>query len=117
MTGYAKAMEEDESPAEETIRMPIKYTSTVDAQLLYREDGTLHVPNIRPFVPATPTVLPSQRFPLQLGRNRQFPRFTHQSSPGVFLIYTDGACLNDGQADPAAGWGLSFAHQKPIRRS
>jgi ribonuclease HI len=78
------------------------------AKLQYRENGTLIVPEIRPFVPPTPTVTPSELFPLQHRPDRQYPRFVRRSSPGDFLIYTDGACLNNGQADPAAGWGFVF---------
>lgn len=78
------------------------------AQLQYRGDGTLVVPEIHSFVPPTPTTTPSQLFPLQHRPDRQYPRFAHQSSVGEFLIFTDGACLNNGLANPAAGWGFVF---------
>lgn len=35
-------------------------------------------------------------------------RRTHRNDPGMLLLYTDGACLNNGQANPKAGW--AFVH-------
>ncbi|TVY12549.1 Ribonuclease H, partial [Lachnellula arida] len=41
-------------------------------------------------------------------RTRQWPRFIRQSNDSGILIFTDGACLNNGQSDPAGGWGFVF---------
>jgi ribonuclease HI len=66
------------------------------------------VPDIRPFRPRDPTATSSELFPLVQSYSG-FPRFARQSAEGnSFLIYTDGACLNNGQANPAAGWGFVF---------
>ncbi|KAL2863215.1 ribonuclease H-like domain-containing protein [Aspergillus lucknowensis] len=35
-------------------------------------------------------------------------RFIHASDPKQFLIFTDGACLNNGQANPRAGCSFVF---------
>ncbi|ROV99481.1 hypothetical protein VMCG_06414 [Cytospora schulzeri] len=35
-------------------------------------------------------------------------RFVHRQEPQTFLIYTDGACINNGQPNPKAGW--AFVH-------
>ncbi|KAK7914006.1 ribonuclease H-like domain-containing protein [Apiospora marii] len=34
--------------------------------------------------------------------------YTHRNDPGMLLLQTDGACLNNGQANPKAGW--AFVH-------
>lgn len=36
------------------------------------------------------------------------PKFIHRDDPSQVLIYTDGACLNNGQANPRAGWAFVF---------
>ncbi|KAJ4293128.1 hypothetical protein N0V90_008410 [Kalmusia sp. IMI 367209] len=35
-------------------------------------------------------------------------RYIHRDNPDQILIFTDGACLNNGQPNPAAGW--AFVH-------
>lgn len=37
-----------------------------------------------------------------------FTRQTHRSDPAKVLLFTDGACLNNGQPNPRAGW--AFIH-------
>jgi ribonuclease HI len=111
--------EEDDDEADEEadtmLLIATQNASMTRAQLQYRDDGTLIVPDIRPFVPPTPTVTPQQLFPLQQRPDRQYPRFVHQSNHRDLLIYTDGACLNNGQPDPAAGWGFVFRASEPDR--
>jgi ribonuclease HI len=130
-TGFARVVEgkddewdneseddyDDEDNNEEDIMLQIatQNASMTRAPLQYRDDGTLIVPNIRSFTPPTPTVTPQQLFPLQRRPNRQYPRFTHQSDHGTLLVYTDGACLNNGQPNPAAGWGFVFRESEPDR--
>jgi ribonuclease HI len=97
-------------------QIPTQRESFTRAELQYRFDGTLVVPSIQSFVPPTPTTTPQQLFPLQPGpSNRQFPRFTRRSDPDTILIYTDGACLNNGQPNAAAGWGFVFREPTPHR--
>ncbi|KAH7021922.1 ribonuclease H-like domain-containing protein [Ilyonectria destructans] len=50
------------------------------------------------FVPPSPVCTPNSLFPLGISR---------QAIP-AFLMYTDGACLNNGQANPKAGWAYIF---------
>lgn len=40
-------------------------------------------------------------------------RFIHRDDPTSFLIFTDGACLNNGQSDPKAGWAFVFKPETP----
>lgn len=35
-------------------------------------------------------------------------RFLHRNSQSSILLYTDGACLNNGQPDPRAGWAVVY---------
>ncbi|TVY59277.1 Ribonuclease H [Lachnellula cervina] len=91
----------------------ISSQSCTRAQLQYRNDGTLVVPVIRIFEPPSPTCTPQALFPHAARRTRQWPRFIRQSNDSDFLIFTDGACLNNGQSDPAAGWGFVFRAPAP----
>ncbi|RCI14562.1 hypothetical protein L249_6877 [Ophiocordyceps polyrhachis-furcata BCC 54312] len=44
---------------------------------------------------------------LRRGTGRHFPtKHTFWSDDGKVLIYTDGACLNNGQPNPKAGWAF-----------
>lgn len=49
-------------------------------------------------------------FKATAGTRCPHPRFTRISNPKEVLIFTDGACLNNGQANPEAGWAF---HNKP----
>ncbi|KAL1852110.1 hypothetical protein VTK73DRAFT_9279 [Phialemonium thermophilum] len=52
-------------------------------------------------------VHPMELFPNQ--RNSMgFGRFIHSCDPSSFLVFTDGACLNNGQQNPRAGWAFVF---------
>ncbi|EPE06079.1 rnase h domain protein [Ophiostoma piceae UAMH 11346] len=57
------------------------------------------------FVPPSASVTPLDLFS---GRKAHMlvTRYTLQNDPGTALIHTDGACLNNGQPDPKAGWGF-----------
>lgn len=59
------------------------------------------------FNPPSPTSTPASVFP---GRATcgQITRFTHRQDPRKVLVFTDGACINNGQANPKAGW--AFVH-------
>lgn len=43
-------------------------------------------------------------------------RFVSQLNHNEMLIYTDGACLGNGQANPKAGCGVVFREELPGRR-
>ncbi|KAH8594172.1 ribonuclease H-like domain-containing protein [Bisporella sp. PMI_857] len=76
-------------------------------------DVALVVPAIDAFTPASSTITPSDLFPCVHLLNRQFPRFVHHGNPSCFLIYTDGACRNNGNLSPTAGWGFVFRPPEP----
>ncbi|KAK4147295.1 RNase H domain protein [Dichotomopilus funicola] len=57
------------------------------------------------FVPPSTDITPDELF---TGRRNhiQVTRFTLPNDPGTGLIRTDGACLNNGQPNPTAGWAF-----------
>ncbi|KAK8058998.1 RNase H domain-containing protein [Apiospora phragmitis] len=59
------------------------------------------------FCPPSPTITPAELF---AGRRAwmRATRYTHRNDPGMLLLLTDGACLNNGLANPKAGW--AFVH-------
>lgn len=62
------------------------------------------------FVPPSPASTPNELFPADLGR-RASPhvfRFLRRNNPDEFLIFTDGACLENGRSNPRAGWAFAF---------
>jgi ribonuclease HI len=68
----------------------------------------------RPF-PASSSDTPQSLFPPEfspMARSAPIvPRLIHRSEKDTFLIYTDGACLNNGQAAARAGWACAFRPQ------
>lgn len=56
------------------------------------------------------TSTPSELFPARISHDAIPPviRYTRRNNPKQMLIYTDGACLNNGQANPRAGWAFVF---------
>lgn len=62
------------------------------------------------FVPPDPNDSPRVLFPPGVSK-RGIPwahRYIRKTNMSEFLIYTDGACLNNGQADPRAGCSFVF---------
>jgi ribonuclease HI len=45
--------------------------------------------------------------------SRNHIRFVHRSDPNTFLIYTDGACTDNGQYGAKGGWGFVFRDPEP----
>ncbi|KAK8024325.1 ribonuclease H-like domain-containing protein [Apiospora rasikravindrae] len=73
------------------------------------------------FCPPSPTINPLELFSgrrawmrairsvtLQLKGPMTDHVYTHRNDPNMLLLFTDGACLNNGQANPKAGW--AFVH-------
>ncbi|KAH8657301.1 ribonuclease H-like domain-containing protein [Ilyonectria robusta] len=62
------------------------------------------------FVPPSPACTPDSLFPLGISHQAipEVTRFIRRDDPKQFLIYTDGSCLNNGQANPKAGWAFVF---------
>lgn len=65
------------------------------------------------FKPPKATDTPQLLFPQRIGVKALPPvhRFIHRNDPSQFLIYTDGACLNNGGANPKAG--CAFVYRSP----
>ncbi|UPL01634.1 hypothetical protein LCI18_012568 [Fusarium solani-melongenae] len=62
------------------------------------------------FAPPSPTSTPDGLFPPGTGR-RTDPhvyRLIRRNNPDQFLIFTDGACSDNGRANPRAGWAFVF---------
>lgn len=101
------------------VLFPVNYNMSggfmAGVELRYKNDGTLIVPYIRKFELLENEGTPQEAFPLWLqpGTAQQFPRFIHNSNRRCLLIYTDGAYLNNGQSNPAAGWGFVFRLPEP----
>ena len=58
------------------------------------------------FVPSPPTATPESLFVSGVTLNHH--RFVRRSNNTEILIYTDGACLNNGQANPTGGWAFVY---------
>ncbi|QGI99219.1 hypothetical protein CEK26_012288 [Fusarium fujikuroi] len=54
-------------------------------------------------------------FPAGIGCKAHPPvtRFIRADDPESLLIYTDGACLGNGQVEPKGGWAFVFGPQEP----
>ncbi|KAI1132414.1 ribonuclease H-like protein [Nemania abortiva] len=59
------------------------------------------------FTPPSALIRPGELFPRTEARTRP-PRYTCRDDPRKLLILTDGACLNNGQPNPKAGWAFVF---------
>ncbi|KAI0517464.1 ribonuclease H-like protein [Xylaria bambusicola] len=57
------------------------------------------------FIPPSSTIKPTELF-LGKATYARLTRYIHRSDPRCILIFTDGACLNNGKANPRAGWAL-----------
>ncbi|KAG4281822.1 RNase H domain-containing protein [Fusarium proliferatum] len=67
----------------------------------------------RVFVPP-PSATPQSLFPAGIGRKAHptVTRFIRADDPESLLIYTDGACLGNGQVEPKGGWAFVFGPQE-----
>lgn len=57
------------------------------------------------FTLPSPSFTPSSVFQGQ-ATYAEITRFIHRQDPQKFLILTDGACINNGQLNPKAGWAF-----------
>ncbi|EAW21768.1 RNase H domain protein [Aspergillus fischeri NRRL 181] len=69
------------------------------------------------FTPPNSSIRPQDLFPPSLRKNTTPPvrRFISRLNSNEMLIYTDGACLGNGQANPRAGCGVVFREERPGR--
>ncbi|RHZ52141.1 hypothetical protein CDV55_102055 [Aspergillus turcosus] len=70
------------------------------------------------FTPPNPSTRPQDLFPpgRRMDTSPPVRRFISRLNPNEMLIYTDGACLGNGQANPRAGCGVVFREARPGRR-
>ena len=67
------------------------------------------------FHPPSTSDTPQSLFPPAMSFRASPPvrRFIHPTNSRQFLIYTDGACLDNGSVNPKAGCGFVFSHSSP----
>ena len=70
------------------------------------------------FIPPKATDLPSTVFTPGVVRRISPPtvRFINNTDPTQLLLYTDGSCLNNGQAGQRAGWAFIYRPPDPRRK-
>lgn len=70
------------------------------------------------FTPPSTASTPKDLFKIGLGgqATTPSPRFIRRNNPKQLLIYADGACLNNGQANPKAGWAFVFGPDDGLSR-
>ncbi|KAF5596049.1 ribonuclease H [Fusarium subglutinans] len=114
----------DEDSIEGRVRLPEEYEDDLD------HAGSLDIERLDPirrmemsigrgsvlptvFVPP-PSATPQSLFPAGDSRKAHPPvaRFIRVDDPKSFLIYTDGACLGNGQVEPKGGWAFVFGPQE-----
>ena len=86
----------------------------------YGLDGlpTLATTNFYPakvFSPPSTTDTPLSLYSIKKPTNWCMKRFIRNTDPHEILIYTDGACLDNGGESPKAGCGIVFSTTEPER--
>lgn len=91
----------DDGVVEHISTIPAK-VGCIDSRALLKGTGRVFPTK---FVPPSDDAVPMTVF---TGRKRHMKiiRFTLPNEPGVCLIHTDGACLDNGRENPRAGWGF-----------
>ncbi|KAK6221388.1 hypothetical protein LQW54_001489 [Pestalotiopsis sp. IQ-011] len=59
------------------------------------------------FSPPNGVVKPAELLPATTTDDQGVRRYTHRNDPKKVLVFTDGACLNNGQENPKAGCGVN----------
>jgi len=65
------------------------------------------------FKPPQPTSSPVELFPSTPVGRHQTVRFVHRNDRSRVLVYVDGACSNNGQSEPRAGWAVVCGPSDP----
>ncbi|GAP93144.1 putative RNase h domain protein [Rosellinia necatrix] len=65
------------------------------------------------FTPPSSTIMPTQLFRPSILQYGIFARYIHRDNSQKVLLFTDGACLNNGQANPKAGWAVVHSPSHP----
>lgn len=100
-----------ETPTSHTPRidMPVAYC---EAPKFYTIPGQLDMSPIARFYPPRPNDRPTTLFAPEETSSHS-PRYVRRSNWREMLIYTDGACLNNGRNNPQAGWAFVFHPSQP----
>ncbi|KAI1206795.1 ribonuclease H-like protein [Annulohypoxylon truncatum] len=93
--GFAKCDTDDENPRineQELLRLRKK-----------RGTGQVFPTQFTP--PTGSSIMPTELFPSK-EISATVTRYIHRNDTGAVLVFTDGACLNNGKPDPKAGWAF-----------
>ncbi|KAF3055080.1 Ribonuclease H1 [Daldinia childiae] len=98
--------EDEDSPMKDA---PINEDGDADPPRLFGEEMRRGTGQVIPekFTPPTTSIMPLELFRGQATYFRQI-RYIHRDDPQTVLIFTDGACLNNGQPNPKAGWAVVY---------
>lgn len=70
---------------------------------------TPSIPGQSPLININPFIAPAGKTPEDLfNHSRSMPRLRRKTNLREFLVYTDGACSNNGQQNSAAGWAFVY---------
>ncbi|KAH7259396.1 uncharacterized protein BKA55DRAFT_662040 [Fusarium redolens] len=100
----------DEDSIEGRVRRTEEYEDDID------QAGSLDIERLDPIRHMEVSrATPQSLFSVGIGRNAHPPviRFIRVDDPKSLLIYTDGACLGNGQVEPRAGWAFVFGPLEP----
>ncbi|KAF2728344.1 ribonuclease H-like protein [Polyplosphaeria fusca] len=92
---------EDKDEEEEEEQYPVSSSG------LEKRKGTGRVFPAK-FSPPNTSITPTELFSRLRTFGGTFVRYTHRNDMRKLLLFTDGACLNNGQPNPQAGW--AFVH-------
>jgi ribonuclease HI len=107
-------MDEDgASSVDESVRLDAEDEQLLNAPQVHRlgsGQATLGGKPLSRGVGAVSSDTPQSLFPTGVSRKAipNVTRFIHRREKETFLIYTDGACLDNGQANAKAGWACVF---------
>ncbi|KAF1733602.1 Ribonuclease H [Beauveria bassiana] len=89
------------------IAVPAEWSGSGTGRVIRRGTGHLFASK---FSPPSTTSTPEALFPAGISYEATPPvtRFIRRDDPQQLLIYADGACLNNGQPNPRAGWAFVF---------
>ncbi|KAI1028236.1 hypothetical protein LB503_002053 [Fusarium chuoi] len=104
--GRVRRPEEYEDDLDRAGSLDIERLDPIRRMEISRGSGSV-LPTV--FVPP-PSATPQSLFPAGVGRKAHPPvtRFIRADDPESLLIYTDGACLGNGQVEPKGGWAFVF---------
>ncbi|KIY71960.1 ribonuclease H-like protein [Cylindrobasidium torrendii FP15055 ss-10] len=97
--------------------LPTSHQPRIDMPILHSKEPKTHSTDWRPgplvhsvarFHPPTPNAHPTSLFAPETNIIHPGARYVRRSNWREVLIYTDGACSNNGQNNPQAGWAAVY---------